>query len=156
MKKVLYVLTVITALCVALFCITSCAEHSADSSFENPSSEIVESESDMQKIYKVTFDNVAQSVTVKNGERVEPLDADYNGREFLGWANAEGEIWDFSKPITEDLTSKLNAVNLVKEASLILGGKGGGGRADMAQAGGPDFTKAKEALLKIEDIIKKA
>ena len=104
MKKVLYVLTVITALCVALFCITSCAEHSADSSFENPSSERVESESDMQKIYTVTFDNVAQSVTVKNGERVEPLDPDYNGREFIGWATDEGEIWDFSKPITEDLT----------------------------------------------------
>ena len=104
MKKVLYVLTVITALCVALFCITSCAEQSADSSFENPSSERVESESDMQKIYTVTFDNIAQSVTVKNGERVEPLDPDYNGREFIGWATDEGEIWDFSKPIIEDLT----------------------------------------------------
>ncbi|MCZ8377210.1 MAG: alanine--tRNA ligase [Beijerinckiaceae bacterium] len=48
--------------------------------------------------------------------------------------------------VTEDLTGKVNAVDLVRTASEILGGKGGGGRPDMAQAGGPDGGKLPEAL----------
>lgn len=40
--------------------------------------------------------------------------------------------------VTEDLTSKLSAVDLIRKASPSLGGQGGGGRPDMAQAGGPD------------------
>ncbi len=52
--------------------------------------------------------------------------------------------------VTDDLTSKLNAVDLVRAGSIAVGGKGGGGRPDMAQAGGPDGTKAAEALAAIE------
>jgi alanyl-tRNA synthetase len=52
--------------------------------------------------------------------------------------------------VTEDLTKRFNAVDLVKLASEALGGKGGGGRADMAQAGGPDGAKADSALAAIE------
>ena len=52
--------------------------------------------------------------------------------------------------VTPDLTSRFNAVNLVRIASEALGGKGGGGRPDMAQAGGPDGTKANAALSAIE------
>ncbi|CEJ13716.1 Alanine--tRNA ligase [bacterium YEK0313] len=52
--------------------------------------------------------------------------------------------------VTADLTGKLNAVDLVKRGSEALGGKGGGGRPDMAQAGGPDGSKADEALAAIE------
>ncbi|HBF32004.1 alanine--tRNA ligase [Rhizobium sp.] len=48
--------------------------------------------------------------------------------------------------VTADLSDKLSAVDLVRVASVALGGKGGGGRADMAQAGGPDGTKADEAI----------
>ena len=48
--------------------------------------------------------------------------------------------------ITQDLTSKYNAVDLVKAASAILGGKGGGGRKDFAQAGGVDKSKIDEAF----------
>ena len=48
--------------------------------------------------------------------------------------------------VTADLTAKLSAVDLVRAGSAILGGKGGGGRPDMAQAGGPDGAKATEAL----------
>ena len=51
--------------------------------------------------------------------------------------------------VTPDLTSRFNAVELVK-ASEALGGKGGGGRPDMAQAGGPDGAKADAALSAIE------
>ncbi|WOH79310.1 alanine--tRNA ligase [Bradyrhizobium sp. BEA-2-5] len=52
--------------------------------------------------------------------------------------------------VTQDLTARFNAVNLVRIASEALGGKGGGGRPDMAQAGGPDGAKADAALSAIE------
>jgi alanyl-tRNA synthetase len=52
--------------------------------------------------------------------------------------------------VTGDLTSRYNAVDLARAASAVLGGKGGGGRADMAQAGGPDGAKAEAALSAIE------
>ena len=48
--------------------------------------------------------------------------------------------------VTEDLTDRFSAVELVRIASAALGGKGGGGRPDMAQAGGPDGSNAKEAV----------
>lgn len=48
--------------------------------------------------------------------------------------------------VTEDLTARFDAVSLVRAASEQLGGKGGGGRRDMAQAGGPDGAKAQAAL----------
>ncbi|MGY5804619.1 alanine--tRNA ligase [Rhizobium sp. LEGMi12c] len=48
--------------------------------------------------------------------------------------------------VTEDLTGRFSAVDLVRVASAALGGKGGGGRPDMAQAGGPDGAKADEAI----------
>ncbi|RVI30062.1 alanine--tRNA ligase, partial [Sinorhizobium meliloti] len=48
--------------------------------------------------------------------------------------------------VTDDLTSKVSAVDLVRVASAALGGKGGGGRPDMAQAGGPDGGRAAEAI----------
>jgi alanyl-tRNA synthetase len=52
--------------------------------------------------------------------------------------------------VTPDLVARYNAVDLVRVASEALGGKGGGGRPDMAQAGGPDGTKAGAALDAIE------
>jgi alanyl-tRNA synthetase len=48
--------------------------------------------------------------------------------------------------VTPDLTARFSAVDLVRKGSEILGGKGGGGRPDMAQAGGPDGAKADAAL----------
>ena len=48
--------------------------------------------------------------------------------------------------VTDDLTARVSAVDLVRLGAEALGGKGGGGRADMAQAGGPDSTKAQAAL----------
>jgi len=48
--------------------------------------------------------------------------------------------------VTADLTDRFNAVDLVRVLSETLGGKGGGGRPDMAQAGGPDGEKAQAAL----------
>ena len=51
--------------------------------------------------------------------------------------------------VSENLTSKYDAVDLVKAASIILGGKGGGGRKDFAQAGGVDKSKIEEAFKEI-------
>ncbi len=48
--------------------------------------------------------------------------------------------------VTPDLVGRFSAVDLVRVASAALGGKGGGGRPDMAQAGGPDGSKADEAI----------
>jgi alanyl-tRNA synthetase len=52
--------------------------------------------------------------------------------------------------VTADLTSRFNAIDLVRKGAEALGGKGGGGRPDMAQAGGPDGSKASAALEAIE------
>ena len=48
--------------------------------------------------------------------------------------------------VTEDLTSRFDAVALVRAAAAELGGKGGGGRRDMAQAGGPDGQASQKAI----------
>jgi alanyl-tRNA synthetase len=55
--------------------------------------------------------------------------------------------------VTDDLTKRLSAVDLVKVGSAALGGQGGGGRPDMAQAGGPDASRAQDALTAIESAI---
>jgi alanyl-tRNA synthetase len=52
----------------------------------------------------------------------------------------------FAVAVTDDLTSRFNAVELVRAGVAALGGQGGGGRADMAQGGGPDGAKANEAI----------
>ena len=48
--------------------------------------------------------------------------------------------------VTDDLTPRFSAVDLVRAGAEALGGKGGGGRPDLAQAGGPDGSKAEAAL----------
>ncbi|WP_374645406.1 alanine--tRNA ligase [Tabrizicola sp.] len=55
--------------------------------------------------------------------------------------------------VTADLTGKLSAVTLVKAAAEALGGKGGGGRPDMAQAGGADIAQAEAAIKAAEAAI---
>ena len=48
--------------------------------------------------------------------------------------------------VSADLVGRVNAVDLVRKAALAVGGKGGGGRPEMAQAGGPDGGKTADAL----------
>ncbi|MDH5748023.1 MAG: alanine--tRNA ligase [Rhodospirillales bacterium] len=55
--------------------------------------------------------------------------------------------------VTGDLTDRISAVDLVRAGSAAVGGKGGGGRPDMAQAGGPDGTRAQAALEAIEQAL---
>ena len=56
--------------------------------------------------------------------------------------------------VDKSLTSKFSAVEMVNEVSSILGGKGGGGRPDMAQSGGSDPKNSQQAINKIKDYIK--
>lgn len=55
--------------------------------------------------------------------------------------------------VTDDLTARFSAVDLVRAGVEALGGKGGGGRPDMAQGGGPDGSKAAEALAAVRAVI---
>ncbi len=55
--------------------------------------------------------------------------------------------------VTNDLVTRFNAVDLARKGAEALGGKGGGGRPDMAQAGGPDGSKANAALAAIEAML---
>ncbi|MPS68238.1 MAG: alanine--tRNA ligase [Novosphingobium sp.] len=55
--------------------------------------------------------------------------------------------------VTEDLTGTISAVDLVRKGVETLGGKGGGGRADMAQGGGPDGDKAADAIAAVKAVL---
>ncbi|MEI4195167.1 alanine--tRNA ligase [Roseovarius sp. E0-M6] len=58
--------------------------------------------------------------------------------------------------VTEDLTGRVSAVDMVRAAVPALGGKGGGGRPDMAQGGGADVTGAEAAIKNVEKLIEGA
>lgn len=55
--------------------------------------------------------------------------------------------------VTKDLTDRYNAVEMVKKAAILVGGTGGGGRPDMAQAGGSDTSKLEEAIEAVKDML---
>jgi len=55
--------------------------------------------------------------------------------------------------VTDDLTGRISAVDLVRAGAQALGGKGGGGRPDMAQAGGPDGAKGDAAIAAVEQAL---
>lgn len=55
--------------------------------------------------------------------------------------------------VTDDLTTRISAVDLVRAGVEALGGKGGGGRPDMAQGGGPDGSKAAEAIAAVKSVL---
>ncbi len=59
----------------------------------------------------------------------------------------------FAVAVTDDLTSRISAVDLVRAGVEALGGKGGGGRPDMAQGGGPDGAKAAEAIAAVRAVL---
>jgi len=55
--------------------------------------------------------------------------------------------------VTADLVGKVSAVDLVRAGVEALGGKGGGGRPDMAQGGGPDGAKAADAVAAAKGVL---
>ncbi|WP_062117012.1 alanine--tRNA ligase [Aureimonas sp. AU40] len=66
---------------------------------------------------------------------------------FVGVADGKASV---VVGVTDDLTARFSAVELVRAASEAIGGKGGGGRPDMAQAGGPDAANADAAIAAVE------
>ena len=70
----------------------------------------------------------------------------------IGAASAEGKL-SIVVGVTPDLTARFNAADLVRVGAEAAGGKGGGGRPDLAQAGGPDGTKAADALAAIRKAV---
>ena len=56
--------------------------------------------------------------------------------------------------VTKDISDQFNAIEFTKAGVEVLGGKGGGGRPDMAQGGGPNYKKAEEAIDTILSLIK--
>jgi alanyl-tRNA synthetase len=58
--------------------------------------------------------------------------------------------------VTDDLLATHNAVALLRRAVAVLGGQGGGGRPDMAQGGGPDGSKAADAVAAVREALKEA
>mgnify|MGYP001412918433 CR=1 FL=1 len=55
--------------------------------------------------------------------------------------------------VTSDLTDDIDAVELVRAGAVVLGGKGGGGRRDLAQAGGPNIEAVDEAIAELERVL---
>jgi alanyl-tRNA synthetase len=62
---------------------------------------------------------------------------------FVGVAEGKASL---AVGVTDDLAGRVSAVELARAGATVLGGKGGGGRPDFAQAGGPEVSKAKDAL----------
>lgn len=75
-----------------------------------------------------------------------------SGIVVLATASEEGKA-SVVVGVTKDLTDKYSAVNLVKIASAELGGQGGGGRPDMAQAGGPNGENIQDAINAVKKAI---
>jgi len=72
---------------------------------------------------------------------------------FVGMNDGKAAV---SVGVTKDLVPGLSAVDLVKAASAAVGGKGGGGRPDMAQAGGPDASQAEAAVDAVRKLLESA
>jgi alanyl-tRNA synthetase len=99
---------------------------------------------------------LAQVLTGVSGKDLPPLidahKAKLGSGAVLLIADAGGKA-AVAAGVTDDLTDKVSAVDLVKAAVPVLGGKGGGGRPDMAQGGGRDVAEAEAAIAAAEAVI---
>ncbi|MBD3678070.1 MAG: alanine--tRNA ligase [Rhodobacteraceae bacterium] len=99
---------------------------------------------------------IAQVLSGVSGKDLPPLIDEHKARIGSGVvlliADTGGKA-AVAAGVTDDLTSKLSAVDLVKAAVVELGGKGGGGRPDMAQGGGADPSQAEAAIAAAEKAI---
>ncbi|ARE41676.1 Alanyl-tRNA synthetase [Rhodovulum sp. P5] len=98
----------------------------------------------------------AQVLTGVSGKDLPPLIDEHKARLGSGAvlliADAGGKA-AVAAGVTDDLTGKVSAVDLVKAAVAELGGKGGGGRPDMAQGGGKDAANAEAAIKAAEAVL---
>jgi alanyl-tRNA synthetase len=109
---------------------------------------------DSQKINGIDF--VAQVLSGVSGRDLPALIDEHKDRLGSGAvlliADADGKA-AVAAGVTADLTETVSAVDLVRAAVLELGGKGGGGRPDMAQGGGKDASKADAAITAAERVL---
>jgi alanyl-tRNA synthetase len=107
-----------------------------------------------KRIGEVAFDG--RVVDDVPGRDLKPLADDLKRRIGSGIvavvSRAEGKA-AIVVGVTDDLLSRFDAVELVRAGAAALGGKGGGGRPDMAQAGGPAATQADAALAAVENAV---
>ncbi|PIE16656.1 MAG: alanine--tRNA ligase [Rhodobacterales bacterium] len=100
---------------------------------------------------------VAQMLHGVSGKDLRAMIDEYKAKLGSGvvllMADAGGKV-AVAAGVSDDLTARLSAVDLVKAAVAELGGKGGGGRADMAQGGGVDASKSDAAIAAVEQIMK--
>ncbi|AZQ67835.1 alanine--tRNA ligase [Silicimonas algicola] len=99
---------------------------------------------------------LAQVVSGVNGKDLPPLIDEHKARLGSGAvlliADAGGKAV-VAAGVTDDLTGRLSAVDMVRVAVAELGGKGGGGRPDMAQGGGPSTENAEAAIFAVKKLM---
>jgi alanyl-tRNA synthetase len=99
---------------------------------------------------------LAQVLTGVSGKDLPPLIDEHKARlgsgAILLIADAGGKA-AVAAGVTADLVGRVSAVDLVKAAAGALGGKGGGGRPDLAQAGGASTENAEEAIKAAEAVL---
>jgi alanyl-tRNA synthetase len=114
-------------------------------------------EAEVREINGIKF--LAQVVSGVSGKDLQVLVGDLKARLGTGAvlviADTGGKA-AVAAGVTTDATARISAVDLVKAAAEVLGGKGGGGRPELAQAGGTDVSKADEAIAAAEALIKGA
>ena len=99
---------------------------------------------------------VLQSLSGVSGKELPPLIDEHKaalGEGVVVLVSDAGGKAAVAAGVTKGLTDRVSAVDLVRAASEALGGKGGGGRPDMAQAGGPSAEKADEALAAVRAVL---
>ena len=101
---------------------------------------------------KVRFQNIQDLPPKELRKLVDKGKKDLGEGVVIIFANKDSKI-GLAVGVTNSLIKKYNAVNFVKKGSEIIGGKGGGGRPDFAQAGGDDVSKIQDAIEKLKSLI---
>ena len=101
---------------------------------------------------KLRFQNVEGLPTKELRKLVDKGKKELGEGIIVVFANQQDKV-GVAVGVTNTLTKKYDAVKFVKLSSEIIGGKGGGGRKDFAQAGGQDPKKIDEALNKLRELI---
>lgn len=113
-----------------------------------------DSSDDVEKIGDVTFmGKVAQGLPSKELRGLVDAGKKQIGSGIVVIVGVDEGKAGIAVGVSDDLSETFSAVDLVRVGAAALGGKGGGGRADMAQAGGPDGDKADGAIAAIKAAI---
>ncbi len=89
---------------------------------------------------------IFENISAKNLKPIADRLRQDKTKTILTLISTEGGKASVLTAVSKDFTNTISAVDLVKEASIILGGRGGGGRQDLAQAGGSDISKTKDII----------